>query len=164
MPTSNKIRIYSEKIARTEKLAQRETLQDLENKKKKLLKQLELVEIQTEITKFYVTAKILEDQHSGINFLIATLHSIYRDRMIRDQERLSSQLIGFPQQPISASPSVVGEDDNSTEVSSLGSVHSGSARNTGGSSTSFGIRGSELGEDEFDEEELANVDLSFYRT
>ena len=139
-------------------------MQELERKKKILLKQVELVDIQTEITKFYVTAKILEDQHSGINFLTGTLHSIYRDRMIRDQERLNAQLIGFPQQPISDCSSVALEDDNSTDVSSMGSVHSGSARTTGGSSSSFGIRGSELAEDEFDEEELANIDLSFYRS
>lgn len=79
--------------------------------------------------------------------------------MIRDQERLSGQLIGFAQAQGPMSASSVASDD-STEVSSLGSAH----HTIDGSASSFGIRGSQLAEDEFDDEELTNIDLSYYRT
>jgi hypothetical protein len=175
LPSNDKFKVFSDKIARLPKASQKEALQSQEKQVKLLAKKLELMKIKIEITQFYVSANALQDQHAGVNYLISTFHNIYRDRMIRDQEHLIAHIIGFgstatsrtPSGPVSSGGGSVASDDSTfvdnAETNSVVSDIDASVR-TSSNDQVFGIAGEEVRDEDFDLDELENVDLSFYKS
>jgi hypothetical protein len=155
----DKIRQFAQSVGGKSLIEKRQIAEELAKEKLRLEQRIKLIEIQADIMYFFVTSQSLEEQWDGIEWIQIQLKQMDFEQTtsLRSSLAMSYSAGGGGAWP-SAGPSVasasartfsgptsVGESDGSTSVGE-------SARESVG------------GFKDFNDDELANVDLSYYRT
>ena len=138
----------------------------MEKEIKRMMKLIEINKFKQDIISFYVTANELSNAHAGILFINTILFDLYRDNMLRDQERLTTHIYGYGQTDNQPPDAAHAAQDNADLVSVLSAETLVAGGGGGGSIASRNSNSTRrfLGEEDFEDEDLENVDLSDLNT